>query len=133
MEGRCRGLINVHRHLSGLPKKKTMIPGLRAVIERGISRIQSMRVYHLTTKLFGIIIIIKQSRYTPWWHLGERRYSSYSFLTSALVVGEWLEPCPLPLFAPGIGPRYSLYRRLGGPHSWSGHRAERKNPLPCLG
>jgi hypothetical protein len=27
-------------------------------------------------------------RYTPWWRLGERRYSSYSFLTSALD-GEW--------------------------------------------
>jgi hypothetical protein len=26
----------------------------------------------------------KQSRYTPWWRLGERRYSSNSFLTSAL-------------------------------------------------
>jgi hypothetical protein len=32
----------------------------------------------------------KQSRYTPWWRLGERRYSSYSFLTSALDGGEWL-------------------------------------------
>jgi hypothetical protein len=28
--------------------------------------------------------VAKQSRYTPWWRLGERRYSSYSFLTSAL-------------------------------------------------
>jgi hypothetical protein len=33
--------------------------------------------------------VAKQSRYTPWWHLGERRYSSYSFLTSALDGGEW--------------------------------------------
>jgi hypothetical protein len=27
---------------------------------------------------------VNQSRYTPWWRLGERKYSSYSFLTSAL-------------------------------------------------
>jgi hypothetical protein len=26
----------------------------------------------------------KQSRYTPWWHLGEGRYSFYSFFTSAV-------------------------------------------------
>jgi hypothetical protein len=29
-------------------------------------------------------LLAKQSRYTPWWRLGERRYSSYSFLTSTL-------------------------------------------------
>jgi hypothetical protein len=27
---------------------------------------------------------IKLSNYTPWWRFGERRYSSYSVLTSAL-------------------------------------------------
>jgi hypothetical protein len=32
---------------------------------------------------------VKQSRYTPWRRLGERRYSSYSFITSALDRGEW--------------------------------------------
>jgi hypothetical protein len=36
-----------------------------------------------------IIIIIKASkvklsRYMPWKHIGERRYSSHSYLTSAL-------------------------------------------------
>jgi hypothetical protein len=31
---------------------------------------------------------VKLSRYTPWRHM-ERRYSSYSFLTSALDGGEW--------------------------------------------
>jgi hypothetical protein len=38
------------------------------------------------------LIGIKQSRYTPWRHLGERRYSSYSFSTSALGGGEWSRP-----------------------------------------
>jgi hypothetical protein len=34
---------------------------------------------------------VKLSRYTPWRHIGRggRRYSSYSFLTSALDGGEW--------------------------------------------
>jgi hypothetical protein len=30
-------------------------------------------------------------------------------------------------------PRYPLYRKLGGPQSWSGHRDYRKNPLPLPG
>jgi hypothetical protein len=37
-------------------------------------------------------MIVKQSRYTPWRRLGERRYSSYSFTTSALDGGEWSAP-----------------------------------------
>jgi hypothetical protein len=40
---------------------------------------------------------------------GERRYSSYSFLTSAL-------------FPQGKDLQYPLHRRLGGPQSRSGHR-----------
>jgi hypothetical protein len=32
---------------------------------------------------------VKQSHYTPWRRLGERRYSCYSSLTSALDGGEW--------------------------------------------
>jgi hypothetical protein len=41
------------------------------------------------------IILVKQSHYTPWRRLGERRYNSYSFLTSALVgsVSVTLWPC----------------------------------------
>jgi hypothetical protein len=52
---------------------------------------------------------------------GERRYSSYSFSTSALDGGEW--SASRPRFYPrGKDPWYPLYRRLGGPQSWSGHR-----------
>jgi hypothetical protein len=32
---------------------------------------------------------VKLSCYTPWRHMEERRYSSYSYLTSALDGGEW--------------------------------------------
>jgi hypothetical protein len=53
---------------------------------------------------------------------GERRYSSYSFFTSALDGDEWSASRPGRALPPGKGPRYPLYRRLGGPQSRSGHR-----------
>jgi hypothetical protein len=46
----------------------------------------------------------KQSRYTPRRRLGERRYSSYLFLTSALDGGEWSASRPGRALAPGKGP-----------------------------
>jgi hypothetical protein len=50
--------------------------------------------------------------------LGEKRYSPYSFSTSALdgVSG------PGRALAPGKGPPVPLYRRLGGPQSRSVNR-----------
>jgi hypothetical protein len=36
---------------------------------------------------------------------------------------------PRPYFTPGKGPRYPLYRWLGGPQSRSGHRGYSKNLL----
>jgi hypothetical protein len=64
-------------------------------------------------------IKVKQSRYTPWRRLGERRYSSYSFTTSALDGGEWSASRPAELYprerTPGthctggsVGPRAGL-------------------------
>jgi hypothetical protein len=49
-------------------------------------------------------------------------HNSYSFTTSALDGGEWSAPRPGRALLPGKGPRYPLYRRLGGPQSRSGHR-----------
>jgi hypothetical protein len=65
---------------------------------------------------------------------GERKYSSYSFLTSALDGGEW-SVTPRPLFTPGKvkNPRYLLDRKLGRPQSWSGHRRQRKYPFHLPG
>jgi hypothetical protein len=43
---------------------------------------------------------VKLCCYMPWRRLGERRYSSYSFLTSAIDGGEWSAShpgCALPL------------------------------------
>jgi hypothetical protein len=62
------------------------------------------------------LIKLKLSHYTPRRSLGGR-YSSYLFSTSALDGGEWSASRPGRALAPKKGPRYPLYRRLGGPQS----------------
>jgi hypothetical protein len=49
--------------------------------------------------------------------LGGDEYSSYSFSTSALGGGEWSASRLSRALAPGKYPRYTLYRRLGGPRA----------------
>jgi hypothetical protein len=63
---------------------------------------------------------VPQHTYGGVW--GERMYSSYSFMTSALDGGEWSASLPSHTLPSGKGPQYPLYRRLGGPHSRSGYR-----------
>jgi hypothetical protein len=53
-------------------------------------------------------------------------------LTSALDGGEW-SASRSGRFTQGKSPRYPLDRRLGGPHSRSGHGIEDKNPQPPPG
>jgi hypothetical protein len=65
---------------------------------------------------------LELSHYTPRRRFGERMYSSYSFLTSVLDGDEWSASRPCRDLAPGKGPSYPLYRMLGGPQSWFGHR-----------
>jgi hypothetical protein len=48
---------------------------------------------------------LKLSRYTPQRRLGERRYGSYSFSTSALDGSEWSASRTGRALAPGKGPR----------------------------
>jgi hypothetical protein len=62
---------------------------------------------------------VKQSLYTPWRRLGERRYSSYSFSTSVLDGGEWSASRPGRAFTP--------WERTPGTHctgGWVGPRAD---------
>jgi hypothetical protein len=66
---------------------------------------------------------LKLSHYTPRRRLGEdRKYSSYSFSTSALDGVSGQLQAPATLFPREKDPRYPLDRRLGGPQSRSGHR-----------
>jgi hypothetical protein len=53
---------------------------------------------------------------------GERRYRSYSFLTLALDGVSGQRNASAALYSQGKDPLYPLDRRLGGHHSWSGHR-----------
>jgi hypothetical protein len=46
---------------------------------------------------------------------GEKRYSSYSFTTSAVDGVSGQCHAPTELYPRGKNPRYPLYRRLGGP------------------
>jgi hypothetical protein len=75
-------------------------------------------------------------RLFPYRHVaakGGRKYNSYSFLTSALDGGEWSASLAFRDLAPGKDPRYLLFRRLGGPHSRSGHRGYRKISFASAG
>jgi hypothetical protein len=85
-------------------------------------------IIEVTTLCFFVpafeMLIKKQSnsatRHGGAW--GERRYSSYSFLTSVLDGGEWSASRPGRALPRGKDPRYPLHSRLGGPQSWSGPR-----------
>jgi hypothetical protein len=78
-------------------------------------------VYVLNMRRNGDIKL-KLSHYTPEGAWGDRRYSSYSFLTSALDGGDRSALLPGRTLARGKDPRYPLDRRLSGPRSRSGHR-----------
>jgi hypothetical protein len=64
----------------------------------------------------------KSSPTTPMEAQGERRYSSYSFTTSALDGVSGQRQVLAALYPRGKDPRYPLGRRMGGPQSRSGHR-----------
>jgi hypothetical protein len=81
---------------------------------------------------FILPVKVNQSRYTPCRRLGERRYSSYSFTSSALDGVSGQSHASATLYPRGRGPCYPLYSMLGGPQSRSGHRGYRKNHLPLL-
>jgi hypothetical protein len=53
------------------------------------------------------------SHYTPWRHLEESKYRSYSFSTSVLDEGEWLESSHCRALAPGKGPSLSTVQEAG--------------------
>jgi hypothetical protein len=77
----------------------------------------------LLVMLVVVAVVVKQSSPATRYGdaCGDRRYSSYSFSTSALGVSSQ-HHAPAALYPRGKNPRYPLYRRLGGPQSRSGHR-----------
>jgi hypothetical protein len=77
---------------------------------------------------------VKNVPLPPCRHQGERRYSSYSFLASALDGVSGQRHTPAGLYPRRKDPWYPLNRRLGRPQTWSGHRGYRKDlsPLPGI-
>jgi hypothetical protein len=75
---------------------------------------------------------VKQSRYTPWRRLGERRYSSYSFSTSALDGGEWSASRPGRALPPEKGPPVPIVQEAGwAPEPVWTQRIEKKSFAPA--
>jgi hypothetical protein len=73
-----------------------------------------------------------QSRYTPWWRLGERRYSSYSFLTSPLDGREWSASRLGRYLPPGKGPPVPIVQEAGwAPEPVWTQRLEEKSFAPA--
>jgi hypothetical protein len=60
-------------------------------------------------------------------------YSSYSLMTSVFDGASDQRHVPAALYPRGKDQRYPLYRKLGGPQSWPGHRLEEKLFCLCLG
>jgi hypothetical protein len=56
---------------------------------------------------------LKLSHYTPWRRLGERRYNSYSFSTSAVDGGEWSASRPGRALVSGKGPPVPTVQEAG--------------------
>jgi hypothetical protein len=75
------------------------------------------------TKSKGKVVRLGAMKEGAW---GERRYSSHSFLTSAVEGGESSASCPGRVLPPGERTRNPLYRRLGEPRAGVGAEAEGK-------
>jgi hypothetical protein len=84
--------------------------------DNGLSQTGVMKV-GMNTKILNTpnrnIKKVKLSCYTSWRHMGERRYSSYSFLTSALDGGEWSASHPGRALPPGKGPPVTTGQEAG--------------------
>jgi hypothetical protein len=63
----------------------------------------------------------------------ERRYSSYSFSTSALDVGEWSASRPGRALATGKGPLVPIVQEAGWAPELVWTQRLRKNPFACAG
>jgi hypothetical protein len=67
----------------------------------------------------------------PWWHMGERRYSSYSYLTSALDGGVWSASRSGHALPPGKEPLVPIGQEAGwAPESVWTQRVEEKSSTP---
>jgi hypothetical protein len=73
---------------------------------------------------------VKLSRYTPWRRMGVRRYSSYSYLTSALDGVSGQHHAPAALYPRGKNPGTHCTGGWVGPRA--GLDAETRRKILCL-
>jgi len=76
------------------------------------------------------VVLYSEESLVRLFAISESRIILDSFLTSALD-GTGFRLTPPPLYARGKVCRYSLCRRLGGPHSLSGCFREKEIPSSC--
>jgi hypothetical protein len=80
---------------------------------------------------YNYIVNVKQSHYTQLKCRRERRYSSYSFITSALDGGEWSASRPGRALTPGKGPPVPIGQEAGwAPEPVWTQRLEAKSFVP---
>jgi hypothetical protein len=97
-----------------------------------ISRHVSVVINHSQVNPFLKTLLKKQSRYTLWRRLGERRYSSYSFITSTLDGGEWSASRPGRALPPGKGSPVPIVQEAGwSPEPVWTQRLEEKSFAPA--
>jgi hypothetical protein len=110
-----------------------LVKGFRHGEKRATDVIMSYRLY-LSHEGFEEKLKkkVKQSRYTPWRRLGERRYSSYSFSTSAPDGVSGQRHAPAALLPPGKGPLVSIGQEAGwAPEPVWTQRLEEKSSAPA--
>jgi hypothetical protein len=94
-----------------------MYPPLLSLKPQGYIWSQFTEIIWQFTKT-PINFLLKTSLSSPtthlWRHRGERKYSSYPFLTSALDSGEWSVSRPGRAVVLGRGPLVPTVQRLGG-------------------
>jgi hypothetical protein len=97
------------------------------------SVVMSLTSVYKIASCTAVIYKVKLPYYTPWRRLGERRYSPYSFLTSALDRGVWSASRPGRALPPRKGPPVPIRQEVGwAPEPVWTQRLE-KNPLPLSG
>jgi hypothetical protein len=109
-------------------------------LDKNVNNNYHHRCYYWTVswheKLFKFYLYSKRksgpsTRHGGAW--GERRYSSYSFTTSALDGGEWSESRPGRPLPPEKGPPVPIVQEAGWAPEPVWTQRIRKNPLPLPG
>jgi hypothetical protein len=125
------------------PKKRPYVSSLERQENEWLNK--KLGDNHYNSELGGVLdlwmtrnslndVKVKQYLNTPMEAYGERRYSSYSFTTSALDGGEWSASRPGRALPPGKGPPVPIVQESGWvPETVWTHRQDGKSFCLCPG